>query len=123
MKSLKRSLEIIVLLAVSAMASELTGTWSGTFKVSGGDHSTPQIIRLKQDGKTLTGSAGPELEEQYPIENRKVDGDRVTFEVTSGEWRFSYDLKRSGPDEMKGDLDLKSVNSERKAVVSLSRTK
>ena len=123
MKRLKRTTVIVVLLATGAMASELTGTWSGTFKVSGGDHSTPQIISLKQDGRKLTGSAGPDLGEQYPIENGKIHGDRVTFEVTSGEWRFSYDLKWSGQDDMKGSLDLKGVNDTRTAVVSLSRTK
>ena len=121
MNKLKRTLVIIVLFA-AAMASEVSGTWSGTFKVRG-DHSTPQIIILKQDGKKLTGSAGPELGEQYPVENGQIDGDRVRFEVTSGEWRFSYDLKRLGPDEMKGNLELKSVDDKRTAVVSLSRTK
>jgi hypothetical protein len=110
------------LLAVIAMAGDATGTWSGTFKASGADHDTPQIIILKEDGVKLTGSAGPDAEEQYPIENGKVDGNRVTFEVTSGEWRFSYDLRRT-QDEMKGNLVLKSVNNERTAVVSLSRTK
>ena len=123
MKRLRRSLVLIVLIAVLAMADELTGTWSGTFKVSGGDHSTPQIVILKQDGKKLTGSAGPEPGEQYPLENGSIDGDQVRFAVTSGEWRFSYDLKRSGPDEMKGNVELKSVDDSRVAVVSLRRTK
>jgi hypothetical protein len=122
MKRLKRTLAVVVLLAVGAMASELTGTWSGAFKVSGGDHSTPQIITLKQDGKKLTGSAGPEPGEQYPIENGQIEGDRVRFEVTSGEWRFSYDLKRSGEDELKGNLELKGVDDRRTAVVLLKRT-
>jgi hypothetical protein len=123
MRRLQKALAMIALLAVGTMASELTGTWSGTFKVSGGDHSTPQIVILKQEGKKLTGSAGPELGEQYPIENGQIDGDRVRFELTSGEWRFSYDLKRSGPNEMKGNLELKSVDDKRTAVVSLSRTR
>ena len=117
------ALAVIVMLVVMASASELTGTWSGTFKVSGGDHSTPQIMILKQDGKKLTGSAGPELGEQYPVENGQVDGDRVRFEVTSGEWRFSYDLKRSGADEMKGNVELKGVDDVRVADVVLRRTK
>jgi len=119
----KRVIVLIVLLVIRAAAVDVTGTWSGTFKVSGGDHNVPQIIILKQDGNKLTGSAGPDAEEQYPIENGKVEGDRVRFELTSGEWRFGYDLKREGQDEMKGDIELKSVGSRRTAVVSLSRTK
>jgi hypothetical protein len=120
---MKRVLVLVVLLVVGAVAADVTGTWSGTFKVSGGDHSTPQLIILKQDGNKLPGSAGPDAGEQYPIENGKVEGDRVRFEVTSGEWRFGYDLKRAGPDEMKGDLELKSVGSRRTAVVAVSRSK
>jgi hypothetical protein len=120
---MKTTLAIVVLLAVGALAGDVAGKWSGTFRVSGGDHSIPQIIVLKQDGNRLTGSAGPDAGEQYPIENGKIEGDRVTFELTSGEWRFSYDLKRAGADEIKGNLELKSVNNRRTAVVSLSRMK
>jgi hypothetical protein len=120
---MNRILAIILLYAVHAVAGDVTGKWSGTFKVSGGDHSVPQILTLKQDGNRLTGSAGPDAGEQYPIENGKVDGDHVRFDLTTGEWRFSYDLKATGPGEMKGNLDLKSIKSERSAMVTLSRVK
>jgi hypothetical protein len=120
---MRKTLAIVVLCAMVALAGGVAGTWSGTFKVSGGDHTVPQIIILKQDGNQLTGSAGPDEGEQYPIENGQVEGDLVRFELTSGEWRFSYDLKRSGPDEMKGNLELKSVGSARTAVVSLRKKK
>ena len=120
---MKRVLVIVLLFVMVAMASDVTGTWSGTFKVSGGDHSVPQMIIFKQDGVKLTGSAGPDAGEQYPIDNGKVEGDRLTFELTSGEWKFSYDLRRAGQDEMKGNLELKSVNNGRSAVVSLRRMK
>ena len=119
---MRRVAAVVLLLATFAMASDVTGTWTGTFKVSGGDHSVPQVIILKQDGNKLAGSAGPDAGEQYPIENGKVDGDRVTFELTTGEWRFSYDLKRSGQ-EMSGNLTLKSVNNSSTAKVSLSKSK
>ncbi len=114
---------MVLLCLVSAMASDVAGKWSGTFKASGGDHGIPQIVILKLDGNKLTGSAGPDAEEQYPIENGRIEGDRVRFELTSGEWRFSYDLRRAGEDEMKGNLELTSINNRRTAVVSLSRVR
>ena len=114
---------IVFLLAASAMAGDLTGKWSGTFKVDGGDHSVPQLFILKQQGKTLTGSGGPNAGEQYPIENGRIDGDEVRFEITTGEWRFAYDLKQTVPDALKGDLKLQSVNDSRNARVSLTRSK
>ncbi len=124
---MKRTLAIDVLMVmlcvVSAGASDLAGKWSGTFKASGGDHGIPQLVILKLEGNKLTGSAGPDAEEQYPIENGWIEKDRVRFEVTSGEWKFSYDLQRAGDDEMKGNLELTSVNNRRTAVVSLSRVK
>jgi hypothetical protein len=47
----------VVLSVAAAMAGDVTGTWTGTFKVSSGDHTIPQVIVLKQDGNKLTGSA------------------------------------------------------------------
>ncbi len=105
------------------MAGDLTGKWSGTFKVDGGDHNVPQLFILKQQGKTLTGSGGPNAGEQYPLENGRIDGDEVRFELTTGEWKFAYDLKQTGPDGLKGDLKLQSVNDSRNARVSLTKSK
>jgi hypothetical protein len=110
-------------LAVGAMAGDLTGKWSGAFKVDGGDHSVPQLFILKQQGKTLTGSGGPNAGEQYPIENGRVDGNEAKFELTTGEWKFTYDLRQSESGELKGDLKLESVGDSRKATVSLARAK
>jgi hypothetical protein len=122
-KTMKKMLWIVLLLVLRAAAADVTGKWSGTFKVNGGDHPIPQIVTLKQDGNKLTGSAGPDPDEQYPIENGKVQADRVTFELTTGEWRFSYALKPSGQSGLSGNLTLKSVNNTRTAVVQLNRTK
>lgn len=111
------------MLVASAIASDLTGNWSGTFKVDGGDHNVPQLLILKQQGKALTGSGGPNASEQYPIENGRVDENGVKFELTTGEWNFAYDLKQAAPDSLTGDLKLQSVNDSRSAKVSLTRVK
>jgi hypothetical protein len=120
---MNRTVIAVLLLAASAMAGDLTGKWSGTFKVDGGDHNVPQFFILKQQGKTLTGSGGPNAGEQYPLENGRTDGDEVRFELTTGEWKFAYDLKQTGPDGLKGDLKLQSVNDSRNARVSLTKSK
>jgi hypothetical protein len=120
---MKKEMAVVLLLAVGAMAGDLTGKWSGVFKVDGGDHNVPQLFLLKQQGKTLTGSGGPDAGEQYPIENGRIDGNEIRFELTTGEWKFAYDLKETGAGELKGDLKLESVGDRRTAKVSLARAK
>lgn len=120
---MKKQMAVVLLLAVSAMAGDLTGKWSGAFKVDGGDHNVPQLFLLKQQGKTLTGSGGPNAGEQYPIENGRIDGNEIRFELTTGEWKFAYDLKQTGPGELKGVLKLESVGDSRTAKVTLSKAK
>ncbi|HET6180684.1 MAG TPA: hypothetical protein VFE61_27445 [Candidatus Sulfotelmatobacter sp.] len=118
---MKRAIAVVLILLATAMAGDLTGKWSGSFKVDGGDHNVPQLFIFKQDGNKLTGSGGPDQSEQYPIENGRVDGDRVRFELTTGEWGFTYDLKADGT-KLTGSLDLKTINDHRTAKVSLSKT-
>ncbi len=120
---MKKMIAVVMLLAAAALPSDLSGKWSGTFKVDGGDHTVPQLFILKQQGKALTGSGGPNAGEQYPIEHGRIEGDQVRFEVTTGEWKFSYNLKQTEPDALQGDLKLESVGDSRTAKVSLTRVK
>jgi hypothetical protein len=111
-----------LLCGISATAADLTGKWSGSFKAEGADHSIPQLIILKQQGSALSGSAGPVSNEQYPLENGRVDGNRARFQVTTGEWRFLYDLTLR-EDSLSGELTLESTTERRIAKVTLTRTK
>jgi len=113
----------LMLFAVGTRGSDLTGKWSGNFKAAGGDHATPQLFILKQQGNVFSGTGGPNEGEQYPIENGTTDGSRVRFQLTTGEWKFSYDLKQAGEDALEGDLKLESINDSRTATVSLRRLK
>jgi hypothetical protein len=117
---MNRAIAMILLLAANAVAGDLSGTWRGSFKVDGGDHAIPQLFIFKQGGNRLTGSGGPNSGEQYPIENGKIDGDRISFEITTGEWKFLYNLKASDG-KMTGALELKSINDRRTATISLSK--
>jgi len=116
----KKILAILLLLVSTAFAGDFSGKWSGTFRAAGADHDIPQLFILKQDGSKLTGSGGPDEREQYPIENPRIDNDKVAFEITTGEWKFSYHLKMSGP-QLTGDLELTSADSKRTAKVSLNK--
>src|SRR5215831_20799263 len=84
---------VVAWLILSGVSADVSGTWTGTFSVPGSDHKEPQYFILKQDGTKLTGSGGPDAVEQYVIANGTVEDGVVTFELTSGEWKFKYDLK------------------------------
>lgn len=119
---MKLHIAVFLVCAVAAMAADLSGKWSGSFKAEGADHSISQLIILKQQGSGLSGSAGPDAGEQYPIENGRVDGNKASFAVTTGEWKFLYDLSLKD-DSLAGELTLESTTERRSARVRLSRTK
>jgi hypothetical protein len=79
-------------------------------------------VYVRQSGNMLAGTGGPNTGEQYSIENGKVDGNRLMFEITTGEWKFTYDLKATG-EGIAGTLELRSVNDRRTATVSMKKVK
>lgn len=111
---------ITVLFTLNLEAANTTGRWSGQFRVEGGDHDIPQLILIKQEGNKITGSGGPNESEQYPIEKGSIDGDHVQFELTTGDWKFAYDLKIDDA-KMMGKITLNSLNESRSAKVSLTK--
>jgi hypothetical protein len=117
-----RLFALALLIALVTPIGSFSGSWQGSFRVAGGEHDVPQLFVLNQDGKKLTGTGGPDRDERYPIANGQVNGDRVTFELTTGDWKFFYDLKNTGQ-QMSGRLTLKSVNATRTAEVFLRKSK
>jgi hypothetical protein len=113
---------LIALFAMTAMAADVTGKWTGTFAPEGQDPSGAFVI-LKQSGTTLTGSAGPDEEQQWPISNGKIEGNKITGEVTSPEGQvFKLDLTLDG-DRIKGDVNSSRDGQPMKAKVELTRVK
>lgn len=111
---------IIFVLVRFAFAQDLSGRWAGTFRAEGGEHGVPQLFFLKQDGRHITGSGGPDESEQYPISNGAVTGRRVHMEVTTAQAQFFYDLSEIG-DDLRGSLEIRTLNNVVKATVSLKK--
>ena len=111
---------ILLLLAMGTPGDSISGKWHGGFRAAGGDHDVAQLIKLQDSGTTLKGSGGPDEAEQYPIANGHISGDQVHFEITTGEWKFFYDLKLSGQ-TLAGKLTLKSATETRSTQVKLTR--
>lgn len=68
---------------LSLFCADLTGKWSGSYDVLMTDGQTMKgkvVLNLTQNGNEVTGTAGSD-EGQMQIQNGKVEGDNVTFEI------------------------------------------
>lgn len=68
------------LLALTALAADVTGKWTAQVPARGGQ-TREATFNLKADGNTLTGTvSGPRGE--MPISEGKIDGDQISFTQT-----------------------------------------
>ena len=71
-----RCLAAFVWTALAAAAADLNGKWSGT---SVGPHGAePVLLILKAAGPEVTGTIGPNEDRQFPLEDARLDGARLT---------------------------------------------
>ena len=122
MKSLSLVL-LWVVLGLAASGAEVTGTWSGTLKITGPDGQTQDdTIRLilKQEGGKVTGTAGPSAAEQAPIVKGAVAGNRVTMEVPVPGGAMRFDVVLEG-DRLQGEVTLSAGGQTMKAKMDAAR--
>jgi opacity protein-like surface antigen len=71
----------VVGLAMSASAADATGTWKWTATIQG--KTRDSTAKLKQEGDKLTGVyVGGQSNDETPIEDAKISGDKISFKVT-----------------------------------------
>ena len=71
----------MMLSAVTALAADVTGTWTG--QSTGPDGNSMQLsFTFKQDGAALTGTVQGPMGDAMAITNGKVDGDKFSFDVS-----------------------------------------
>lgn len=68
------------LLALTAMAADVTGTWTAQVPGRGGQ-TREATFHLKADGNTLTGTVSGR-QGDMEIGDGKIDGDRISFTQT-----------------------------------------
>jgi hypothetical protein len=85
-----QKLWLLPCLAAGLMAADVSGKWTGNVEVedpAGGSTISAQVrAELRQKADAITGAIGrQEDQEAEPIRNAKLDGNRLTFEVSSAE--------------------------------------
>lgn len=87
-------------LVAQTPAPNVTGTWKGTIKIVIDDmpaRDDTALMTLKQTGADVTGSVGPNEQDQNPISKGKVETVKgvtaVTFEITTEGPVILFELK------------------------------
>jgi opacity protein-like surface antigen len=100
-------------LAVVVFAADVAGTWKGTLETPMGPMEN--TIVLAADGASLTGSVKTDFFEAK-LDNGKLDGDKVSFEINIEFGKLVYEgtvagddlkLNVTGPDGSKIPLNAK----------------
>jgi len=102
---------ILLVVALAALAADVTGKWTYEQPGRGGGPGRPVTITLKADGAKLTGSipgfagrGGGDPPPPTEISNAKIDGNKISFEVKrtfqDNEFITKYEGTLSG-DELK----------------------
>jgi len=113
---------LCVALPFIAAAADVSGKWSGSFTPENGDGGSAYVI-LKQSDAIITGSGGPDANDQWPGLHGTIDGNKVSFEVKSTDDGTVYKgaLVLSG-DHLKGDVVFTMADgTSGKATLDLTR--
>jgi hypothetical protein len=121
MKTLACTL-LLALCAFTAFAADAAGKWSGSFTPEGQEASTGMLI-LKQSGTEITGTGGPNAEQQYPLANGKIDGNKVTFDLQHPSGMVLKMALVLDGDTLKGDATANADGQAMKAKLDLKREK
>jgi hypothetical protein len=117
---------LLTFAAVSLLAADATGKWTGTLTMAppggGADEQRPAFLVLKQDGVKLTGTAGPDANEQHEIANGKAENGSITFDVSTENSVMKFTLKHEG-DEIKGEITRERDGQKQTAKLAVKRDK
>ena len=118
-------MKYILLLTLAAgclFASDATGKWTGSFTASDSSEDHPALLVIKQEGAKLTGTAGPDANEQHEITNGKIENGNITFDLATENSVMRFALKLEG-DEIKGDISREREGQKQTAKLSVKRDK
>jgi hypothetical protein len=124
---MKTLFSLFLLSSFALTAGDLTGKWSGKFDVTnsqGEEKADSAFMNLKLEGKSVTGTAGPDESKQWAIKNGKLEEGKLTFKVEmdnggSIEFDLLYDGDAirgnaagtgNGGEKMSAKVDLKRAN-------------
>ncbi len=122
---MKRLLLVLLFSALALAADDVnvTGTWAGKAVLTGPDgqsRDSGAFMIFKQEGTTLSGTAGPSEERQVPIEKGKVEGSKVSFAVSGDDATFNFTMILEN-DRLKGEATGSQAGTPLKVTIELAK--
>jgi hypothetical protein len=113
--------------AILAVAADVdvTGKWSGSFNGTNPNGETREsnaLLMLKQSGTDITGTVGPNEEEQFVIQKGKIDGDKITLEVDHQGHTMTFSLVLAAG-RITGGAEMSTDGQTMKAKIDVTRAK
>jgi hypothetical protein len=94
---MRKSIFLLAALSLAAFAADVTGSWKASLETPNGSMEFTYVF--KADGTTVTGTVQSQMGEMK-IDEGKLDGDKISFSVTPGDFgKISYSGTVKG-DEM-----------------------
>ena len=122
-----RSLLCLLVAAALAVAADVdvTGKWTGTFKMtgpSGESNDSTAVLMLKQSDTAITGTVGPNEEQQFAIAKGKIDGDKITLEADHDGTPLNFTLVLAAG-RITGDVQMSRDGQTMKGKIDVGRAK
>lgn len=98
-------LAMTLLAALALSATDATGTWDAVAETrfpSGKVESHSLTFAFKQDGAALTGSVGPTVQHQIPIDKGRVSGESLFFDCKWGNGALRHFVLVAAGDSLRG---------------------
>jgi len=124
---MQTTLCILLLGAVALVAApdnNISGKWSGSFVITrdGETKDATAVLVLKQTGSEVTGTVGPNEDEQHAITTGKIDGDKITLTAANEGMVIKFDLVLAA-DRITGDVNMARDGETAKAKIDVTRAK
>ena len=125
MRTLLCFLVLAALAGVALADVDVTGKWSGSFNATNSNGETKEstaVLVLRQSGSDITGTVGPNEDEQFTIQKGKIDRDKLTLEVDHDGHTMTFNLVLAA-DRITGEAQMSRDGQTMKAKIDVSRAK
>jgi len=101
-------MSLFLLAAPLALAAgDVSGKWTGSMEMNAPDGTSqtmPVTAEFKQDGKSVTGTAGRVGDEQLALQKGTIEDKTFTFEVSAPDGTYAITLTLVSDSQLQGDV-------------------